>query len=75
MEILFFDVTQQLPMEIMDVFSAGVVAYEINICWNIDKRYSSPVVLNKDKNIPSRLCGCRLIVIKDSDLQRKVQPT
>ena len=32
MEILFFDVTQQLPMEIMDVFSADVVAYEINIC-------------------------------------------
>ena len=74
MEILFFDVTQQLPMEIMDVFSADVVAYEINICWNIDKRYSSPVVLNKE-NIPSRFCGCRLIVIKDSDRQRKVQPT
>ena len=29
MEIPFFDATQQLPMEIMHDFLAGVVAYEI----------------------------------------------
>lgn len=74
MEAPFFDVTQQLPMDIMHVFLEGVVAYEIKYLLRhcIDERHFSLPMLNKD--IEKFSLGYahkkdRPILIKDSDLQ------
>lgn len=74
MEAPFFDVTQQLPMDIMHVFLEGVVAYEIKYLLRhcIDERHFSLAMLNKDiEKFPLGYAHKkdRPILIKDSDLQ------
>ena len=76
MEAPFFDVTQQLPMDIMHVFLEGVLAYEIKYLLRhcIDERYFSLATLNKDiEKFPLGYAHKkdRPIVIKDTDLQRE----
>jgi len=76
MEAPFFDVTQQLPMDIIHVFLEGVLAYEIKylLRYCIDEGYFSLATLNKDiEKFPLGYAHKkdRPIVIKDTDLQRE----
>lgn len=76
LEAPFFDVTQQLPMDIMHVFLEGILAYEIKylLRYYIDEGYFSLTQLNDEFRIfPLGYAHSkdRPFVIKEADLTRE----
>ena len=76
LEAPYFDVTQQLPMDIMHVFLEGILSYEIKylLRYYISEGYFSLTELNNDvRKFPLGYAHCkdRPFVITEADLPRE----